>query len=440
MTDQRLVIVHAVPGTWLPQTQTWLYNQVRFLPQQIESHIVCERVANPDQFHLPNIHPASAVPSRLRHYDQALRKLRLRRYTGFLLRLVRAQAGTVIHSHFGTEGWRNIPLAKRLGTRHVVTFYGYDVNHLPQVSAKWRRRYRELFNRVDLVLCEGEHMAGCIADLGCAAWKVYVHRLGIDLDGIHYRPRKWNGSEPLRVMLAASFREKKGLPFGIEALGQLQQDVELQITIIGDATAAPGSRDQKHKILAAIEHNGLNAKVTMIGFQTHEALLAQAYRHHLFLAPSITAKDGDTEGGAPMTIIEMAASGMPIVSTHHCDIPGVVKHGVTGYLAKERDIDDLCTQLRRMIGSAEHWPTMLRNGREWIEHRFDAVTQGKRLAAIYAQLLSPVKVTSYRPFMPMSLGMRPAGSSRTAAEERLSRFHRGSPARGRRVLPRRFRC
>ncbi len=52
-------------------------------------------------------------------------------------------------------------------------------------------------------------------------------------------------------------------------------------------------------------------------------------RHHLFLSPSVTAPDGDSEGGAPVSIIEAAATGMPVVSTTHCDIPQAVDDGVT---------------------------------------------------------------------------------------------------------------
>jgi len=43
---------------------------------------------------------------------------------------------------------------------------------------------------------------------------------------------KWQQGEPLRVLIAASFREKKGIPYALEALGMLQKDVSLEIAII----------------------------------------------------------------------------------------------------------------------------------------------------------------------------------------------------------------
>jgi len=382
------VVAHAVTGGWLGQTETWLYRQVRSLPAGIESHVVCERTENLDQFVVENLHHASRTRRRR---DRVLAKLRLRRRSGSLQRRLRALQPELVHSHFAPEGWRNIPAVSNVGARHVVSFYGYDVGHLPTVSRAWRRRYSELFDRVDLVLCEGEHMGRSVCALGCPDRKMRVHRLGIDLQSIEFRPRRWTSGEPLRVLLAASFRRKKGLPDAIEALGMLQDDVELDITIIGDATAAPGSADEKDRILETIRRNGLTSRVNMIGFQSHDRLFEEAYRHHLFVAPSMTDTDGDSEGGAPVALIEMVASGMPVVSTRHCDIPGVVRDGVSGYLAKEHDVEDLSGQIRRMIESVDQWPRMLRAGREWIEQRFDAAVQGRRLGAIYKEVIDSVR-------------------------------------------------
>jgi colanic acid/amylovoran biosynthesis glycosyltransferase len=127
----------------------------------------------------------------------------------------------------------------------------------------------------------------------------------------------------------------------------------------------------------------------------------------MFLAPSVTAADGDTEGGAPVGLIEMAASGMAVVSTFHCDIPGVVRHGVTGFLAREGDIEDLVRWVRRAMALSDHWPAMARAARRWIAEHFNAVNQGHRLAATYAEA-----VTGWR-YHPASVTA--TDTSRTAA-------------------------
>jgi colanic acid/amylovoran biosynthesis glycosyltransferase len=367
-------VVHAVPGAWLPQTQTWLHDQVRFLPPSVTSHIVCGSRANDGQFGLPNVHVGP--------YSRA----RWRRARPILASTIRATGAELVHSHFATEGWRNRRAAG--GVAHVVSFYGYDVNQLPSRHPRWRGRYRQLFADVDRVLCEGEHMAQCIVALGCPEAKMHVQRLGVDLSTLPFTPRSWSSGAPLRVLLAAGFRAKKGLPLAIEALGRIRGEVELAVTIVGDASAAPESQAEKQRILAALDRTELADRTERLGMRPYAELLDIARDHHLFVAPSVTAADGDTEGGAPVTIIDLAASGMPIVSSRHCDIPGVIRHGETGFLAQEGDVDDLTAQLRAAIAAAPHWGPMLEAGRRWIESRFDAARQGEALAAVYADVLA----------------------------------------------------
>jgi colanic acid/amylovoran biosynthesis glycosyltransferase len=101
----------------------------------------------------------------------------------------------------------------------------------------------------------------------------------------------------------------------------------------------------------------------------------------------VVASDGDTEGGAPISIIEMLASGMMVVSTHHCDIPGVIQHGVSGMLAGERRPEELAQHLKWLIEHPQAWPAMLDAGRKHVEQKFNARVQGLRLMAIYEDLV-----------------------------------------------------
>jgi len=288
----------------------------------------------------------------------------------------------VIHSHFGDVGWADSGAAAAADTRHVVTFYGYDMSFLPR-QPRWRERFEELFGNVDLVLCEGPHMARCIVEIGCPEHKIRVHHLGVRLDRLQFRPRQWRAGERLRVLIAATFTEKKGIPYALEALGRLRGHADLDITIIGDAQENEEGRAEKAKILAAVDKHGLSRQVRMLGYQPHASMIGEAYQHHLFLAPSVTSRDGGTEGGAPVSLIEMAATGMFVVSSRHCDIPEVILDGRTGFLAAERDVDGLVDCLLRAVRQPHSWGEFLNRGRAHVESEFNAVVQGARLADIY---------------------------------------------------------
>ncbi len=378
-------VLHYV-DRWLPQTQPWIYNQLRFLPE-VESHVVCRGTENLDQFPWPRIHSLAREPALRQLWDRALRFASGGRHRPFVRRMIRDADPDLLHSHFGHEGWYNLRAVRETGARHVVTFYGQDVSWRPVALPRWRQRYRELFDTADLFLCEGPHMAGELHRLGCPRDRIVVHRLGVDLQRIAFSPRRWAPGRTLRVLMASSFREKKGIPYGLEALGRLRGSYPLEVTVVGDAVDQPGSQREKQRILAAIEAAGLGDAIQLPGFLPHDRLLEEAFAHHLFLAPSVTAVDGDAEGGAPVSIIEMAASGMPIVTTRHCDIPEVVVSGVNAELADERDVDGLVGGLETLLRAHEEWPDRLAAGRRHVDERFDAAAQGAALAQRYQTLL-----------------------------------------------------
>jgi colanic acid/amylovoran biosynthesis glycosyltransferase len=293
----------------------------------------------------------------------------------------------VVHSHFGDTGYDAARLLSRAGIKHVVTFYGYDVNRLPLVFPEWKQRYLVLFRHADRFLCEGPHMAKCLVGLGCPTEKVTVHHLGVEVDKIQFTPRTWNPNGPLRVLIASSFREKKGIPDALRALQKVRKQLPIEITIIGDASAHPTAQSEKEKILKTLDETGLRDCTRLLGYQPHAVLWQEALAHHVFLQASLTAGDGDTEGGAPVALIEMAASGMPIVSTRHCDIPNVVRDGQTGLLADERNADQLAEHVLWLARNRGAWPALIENGRKHIEREFNCVVQGGKLARIYRELL-----------------------------------------------------
>lgn len=390
LNNKKLIVIHN-HICWLHLTENWIYQQVRYLPEDVEKHIVCKSTLNLDQFALPNIHclAETSVRRYIRIIAYGLRKLKLRfrRQAALLLWVAKHTKASILHSHFGYTGWRYMEAAKKAGLKHVVTFYGVDASRLPHENPVWLKRYHQMFSMVDCVLCEGPYLAASVIKLGCPEHKIRVHHLGVRVDEIPFRPRQWKPNGPLRILIAASFREKKGIPYALEALGQLQKNVSIEITIVGDAGQNPETQAEKCKILSTIEKHNLRSKVRLLGYQPFPVMLEEAYHHHIFLSPSVAACNGDTEGGAPVSIIEMAASGMPVVSTKHCDIPEIIQDRTTGLLAKERDVDGLVKNLLWLVRQPEKWRPLTEAARRHIEAQFNAQTQGEKLAQIYTEIL-----------------------------------------------------
>jgi colanic acid/amylovoran/stewartan biosynthesis glycosyltransferase WcaL/AmsK/CpsK len=386
-SNEKMTVFHSV-RVWLPRTENWIYNLLRFLPHEVNLHVVCESTINMEEFRLTQIHCFQQAATDRHFWNGPLRKISFRTYLGFMRALIRKHHAHLLHSHFGNHAWADLKVAREAHLPHLVTFYGFDVNYLPRLDPVWKQRYQELFDHCQGVLCEGPHMGRCLMELGCPESKVRLLHLGVATSEIPFRPRQLTPGEPLRILLAASFQEKKGLPAGIEALGALRErNVPFEATLIGDANSEPRSQNEKQKILQALAKHHLKDKVRLMGYLPHRILMEEAGRHHVFMAPSVTAEDGDTEGGLPVTLIEMAASGMPVVTTDHCDIPELVVAGVTGLQAPERNVDQLAEHLRWLYQNPAKWHSIADAARNRVEAEFDASRQGVRLGQIYRELI-----------------------------------------------------
>jgi colanic acid/amylovoran biosynthesis glycosyltransferase len=395
------ISVLQVRDCWLRLTENWLYQQIRNLPKTIETSIVCWERDNDVEFALPNIVQLDGKSSGISVVDGVVGLADESAALGWAVDLVaknlrvtqreafaREIGVDLVHSHFGDIGWHDMSVAQAASAHHVVTFYGFDLTFLPVDRPVWRKRYLELFAEIDMALFEGPHMAQTAIELGCPREKTHVHHLGVDLERLPFEPRQWEPGEPLKVLIAGTFKEKKGMPYALEALSAARDFVDIEVTVIGDAVDKDRSRAEKRRIHEIVEREGMGDSVDFLGYQPYDELIRQGLDHHVFLSPSVHAESGDTEGGAPVSIIEMLATGMMIVSTDHCDIPNIIHDGEWGLLAPERDVDALVAHLEWLTDHPEAWGEMARKGRDWVEAEFDARKQGQRLGELYQQICS----------------------------------------------------
>ena len=66
--------------------------------------------------------------------------------------------------------------------------------------------------------CVRSYTAKCVEAIGCPREKIQVQHLRVSVNEIIFIPAAWFPSEPLRVLIAASFQEKKGIHKSLKAL------------------------------------------------------------------------------------------------------------------------------------------------------------------------------------------------------------------------------
>lgn len=301
---------------------------------------------------------------------------------------MKQQHADLIHAHFGRAGYYALPVIRRLEIPLITSFYGYDLTEYPKTYPIWREYYKRLFEAGTFFLAEGSYMRQTMIDLGCPPEKALLQRLGVDLSKIEFCPRSWQPETPLNVLQVAHVREKKGIPDSIRAFAQLHHIFpEARFTLIGDIHSKP-AQPIMAEIRSILERERIEDAVRLVDKVPYETYIQILKEAHIFLHPSVIAENGDSEGGAPVSIIEASASGMMVASTQHCDIPEVIEHEITGLLAPEHTPDQLAAHLLTFARHPERWVGMAQAGRKRIETYYDLRQQVASLEDIYRRTLS----------------------------------------------------
>ena len=151
------------------------------------------------------------------------------------------------------------------------------------------------------------------------------------------------------------------------------------------------STTKPHSNQVVIEHLanelGVSDKVIFLGFLPYKNYIEELGKADIFIHPSIVASDGDSEGGAPTVLLEAQASGLPILSTYHADIPNVVLPGDSAILCPERNDEILAGNILYLLNKQELWSKMGLAGRRFIEAYHDIDNEVKILEEKYLKLL-----------------------------------------------------
>jgi|WetSurMetagenome_2_1015567.scaffolds.fasta_scaffold90075_1 colanic acid/amylovoran biosynthesis glycosyltransferase len=364
-------------NTFLPVTQNWVYSQIKF-NTRCNSSVLCQYRENEAQFPHDHVYPMYRRKTLFSAVDMLLTRARARYRTACSERIIGSLKPDVVHGHFSFESWRHIGAIAQSGIPLVTSFYGLDISKLPRKKI-WRDRYVQLFDYGAAFIVEGEFMAARLSDLGCPLSKITCIPIGVPVDDIRSVTKRYGVAE-VRVLFTGLGREKKG---GLDAAAAFATVAKRRADIHFDLIGGGPYRAPVKKILAKA---GVLDRCTFHGYVPVSRYLELLGGASIVLAPSVTAADGDTEGGAPVTVIEAQVAGIPVVGTQHCDIPMVVKNGETGFLCPERDRTALADNLERLVADPELRRAMGAAATKRASERHDIKKQVEKIANVYEKV------------------------------------------------------
>jgi mannose/cellobiose epimerase-like protein (N-acyl-D-glucosamine 2-epimerase family)/glycosyltransferase involved in cell wall biosynthesis len=237
---------------------------------------------------------------------------------------------------------------------------------------------RRLLNRShSAVLVQNLDDRAVIEGLGVDAGRIaLIPGSGVDIDRLTPAPEP---PGPVTVAFVGRLVESKGIRTLVEAhrrLAERGRDIRLEIAGTPDP-ANPASIPPQE-----IEAWTRQANVTHLGFVKDIAgLWASA---HIAALPS-------HREGMPLSLLEAAACGRPLIAT---DVPGcrdIARSGVNAFLVPRDDTEALADAIDRLAGDATLRRRFGQASRALVENEFSSARIGHDLVDLYRRLLESKK-------------------------------------------------
>jgi colanic acid/amylovoran biosynthesis glycosyltransferase len=341
-------------------TETFVYESVRWL--EAAGHDV--RVVTDRRVGGPGLaeadYPATVPPARFAPREKLRRVLahpirvlagasRARRLTAsgtfsFAESLTRATLPEIRRSdfvvaHFGPAGARWLPAVAAARRRYAVFYHGFDASrHLQEHP----HAYDGLIASRTAAFTNSDFLKSRLVAAGFDPARVAIVPYGVSdaLDGRVARPPECGG----QVLSIARLVAKKGLDDSIRAFARAQDVMQggWRYRIVGEGHLLG-------ELQALATSLGVEHLVEFSGTLPRGETLRALEGASVFLLTSKTGEAGDTEG-TPVSILEAATLGLPIVTTIHAGIPELLpSDSARGMMLRpEGDVEGIATALRAL--------------------------------------------------------------------------------------------
>lgn len=293
--------------------------------------------------------------------------------------IIHCQFGRQAVCKFGPYSYEGVVL-RDIGAvkgKLITTFRGYDISWY--IHKYGENVYEELFKKGDFFFANCDFFRKRAIQLGCDENKIIVHGSGIDCNRFKFKARYPDVTGKIRIATTGRLVEKKGIEYAICAIAEVAKKYpNIEFNIIGDG-------ELKKRFVKIIKELNIADKVNLKGWRNQKEIIDILDETHIFVAPSVTASDGNQD--APVnTLKEAMAMGLPVIGTLHGGIPELIEDGISGFLVPERDPSAIADKLIYLIQHPEIWQQMGLSGRKKVETDYDINKLNSELVEVYQQV------------------------------------------------------
>jgi glycosyltransferase involved in cell wall biosynthesis len=306
----------------------------------------------------------------LRHVRRALHPLRDLLGLVELVVLMRRAAPDILHANSSKAGVLGRLAAAVAGVPvRIFTVHGWAFSAssgLVSTLYRWADRLVAPLTTLTICVAERERVAGLAAGT-CRPERTVVIPNAVDVEAVP--PARHDGNPPLVVSVGRLAAPKDAVTL-VRALAALPGG-RFTGLIVGDGPDRPAVEEEVRRL-------GVQDTVELAG--TRDDVPELLARADVFVLSSRSE-------GAPMSILEAMAAGLPVVATRVGGVDELVADGDTGMLVPPGDAAALSAALGLLIADPALRRRLGEAGRERVRRRFDVREQRRaHLAAYSAEL------------------------------------------------------
>ncbi len=277
----------------------------------------------------------------------------------------------LLHAHFATEATAK---ARELGAQTTVPFtftaHGYDIYRKPPADFRGRAEAARA-----VVTVSEANAAYITRRFQVARTRIEVIPCGVDTE--QFRPPAGRNGAPNGaplILCVARHVAVKNLSLLLAACALLRDDgVGFRCVMLGDGPLRAELEAQRARLR-------LEGIVEMPG-SADQGSVAEWWQQ---AAVGILTSDNE---GMPVSLMEAAACGVPVVATDVGGVRELVQEGVTGLLAPPGDPPGLAAALGRLLSDGELRRKLGTAARALAEAKFSVARQAHALLALWSRVL-----------------------------------------------------
>lgn len=254
----------------------------------------------------------------------------------------------VVLANYAITAFPVMEICRRNNIPLIVHFHGWTA-YRKSVLLKYQEQYSVLFKTATKIIAVSFDMKQQLQALGAPAEKICVLRCGADENLFDYTADERKSNV---FFCPGRFCETKNPQLTIRAFYQALKHVP-------DAKLVMGGGDEGllQTCLDLVKELGIEDKVTFKGVLSHQQVAELMQTSAALVIHSATTADGEKEG-TPVTVLEAALSGLPIVATKHAGIAEVFENELSALLSDEFDVEQMAANMVRIVKEKELSPKL----------------------------------------------------------------------------------